>query len=88
LFALDTVPPKPGLIRVGSGGVAIEAEVWDLPAAGFGTFVAGIPSPLGIGKIHLANGALVSGFLCEETALAEAKDVSATGGWRSYLKQQ
>ncbi len=87
LFALDTVPPKPGLVRVGSGGVTIEAEVWDVPAAGFGTFVAGIPSPLGIGKIRLSDGSHVSGFLCEETALTEAKDISATGGWRSYLKQ-
>ncbi|MFZ8307889.1 allophanate hydrolase-related protein, partial [Staphylococcus aureus] len=45
LYALDTVPPKPGLARVAEGGAAIAGEVWRLPAAGFGRFVAELPAP-------------------------------------------
>jgi allophanate hydrolase len=85
LYALDTVPPKPGLVRVASGGVSIAAEVWELPAKGFGEFVSRIPAPLAIGKVELADGARVSGFLCEPAATEGAKDISATGGWLAYL---
>ena len=85
LFALDTVPPKPGLVRSASGGASIKAEVWDLPAAGFGTFVSSIPSPLAIGKIHLSDGTFVSGFLCEELATTSAPDITSTGGWLAHL---
>lgn len=85
LYALDTVPPKPGLVRVAAGGVAIAAEVWDLPAQGFGEFVARVPSPLTIGKVELADGSSVSGFLCEPAATEGAADISAKGGWLAYL---
>ncbi len=46
-YALAGGPPKrPGLLRVEDGaGGAIETEVWALPAAGFGRFVASIPAP-------------------------------------------
>lgn len=85
LHALDTTPPKPGLLRVDDGGVAIEVEVWELDDAGFGSFVAQIPSPLCIGKVRLADGDEVAGFLCEPLGLDGAPDISAFGGWRSYL---
>jgi allophanate hydrolase len=80
-----TSPPKPGLVRVPSDGAAIEVEVWALSASAFGAFVAAIPAPLGIGKLELEDGSAVSGFLCESYAVAEARDISAFGGWRSYL---
>lgn len=85
LYALDTVPPKPGLVRVASGGEPIEAEVWDLPLAGFGEFVAGVPAPLAIGKVRLADGSEVSGFVCEPTAIEGAEDITGYGGWLGYL---
>ena len=77
--------PKPGLIRQTEGGSAIEVEVWELPAAGFGRFVANIPSPLGIGTLILEDGEAVKGFLCEPFAIADAPDISHFGGWRAYL---
>ncbi|SFW89296.1 allophanate hydrolase [Amycolatopsis australiensis] len=86
LYALDTVPPKPGLVRVASGGVAIAAEVWELPVAGFGDFVARVPSPLAIGKVELADGTRVPGFLCEPAATEGAADISAKGGWLAHLR--
>jgi allophanate hydrolase len=87
LYALpDTQPPKPGLQRVARGeGREIETEVWALPPAGFGRFVAAIPSPLSIGTIRLKDGTSPKGFLCETAGLAGALDVSAHGGWRRYL---
>jgi len=66
-------------------GVAIDVEVWRVPAEHFGSFVAGIPSPLGIGKVKLEDGSEVSGFMCEALGVADAEDISALGGWRQYL---
>ncbi|ANN16696.1 allophanate hydrolase [Amycolatopsis orientalis] len=85
LYALDTVPPKPGLVRVASGGEPIEAEVWDLPLAGFGEFVAGVPAPLAIGKVRLADGSEVPGFVCEPSAIEGAEDITRFGGWLGHL---
>ena len=80
-----TVPPKPGLVRVAEGGLPIEAEVWSMPVEHYGSFVALIPAPLGIGSIELSDASLVQGFLCEATAVAGAEDISHHGGWRAWL---
>lgn len=77
--------PKPGLVRVGSGGKAIEVEVWRLCADAFGRFVAAIPPPLGIGTIELDDGTSAKGFLAETAGLSAATDISAYGGWRSFV---
>ncbi len=85
-YALPGGPPhRPGLIRVASGGVAIEVEVWAVPAQHFGSFVAQIPAPLGIGKVELADGTRVPGFICEGYAISGAQNITALGGWRAYL---
>jgi allophanate hydrolase len=87
LYALPgTPPPKPGLVRVAEGGAAIEVEVWELPLAAYGSFVAGIPSPLGIGTITTEDGEPVQGFLCEAAAVRGARDITDLGGWRAYLR--
>jgi allophanate hydrolase len=86
LYALPgTVPAKPGLQRVAEGGVPVAVEVWAMPMAAVGSFLAEIPAPLGLGNIELADGRHVHGFLCEAHALAGAADISAHGGWRAYL---
>lgn len=86
LYALaGTVPPKPGLQFDGRGAGRIEVEVWEMDEAAFGSFVALIPPPLGIGTITLADGSLVKSFLCEPHGLAGATDITAFGGWRAYL---
>ena len=88
LFALPgTVPPKPGLLRSGPGGAAIELEIWELPLAQVGAFVARIGPPLGIGSVEIEDGSRVHGFLCEAHATVDAEDISAFGGWRAYLRQ-
>ena len=86
LYALaNTTPPKPGLKRVTKDGAAIEVEVWALTPEAFGTFVAAIPQPMGIGTLTLASGELVKGFICEEIAIEGALDITSSGGWRAYL---
>ncbi|MFO1192042.1 MAG: allophanate hydrolase [Rhodoferax sp.] len=87
LFALPaTVPPKPGLLRVAAGqGHAIALEVWEMPMAQYGSFVALVPPPLAIGTLVLEDGSRVQGFLCEPQDLAGAADISHHGGWRAYL---
>ena len=68
------MPPKPGLVRVAPDeGAAIAVEVWDMPLAQYGSFVALIPAPLGIGTLTLEDGSAVQGFICEAQALAGAR---------------
>ena len=88
LFALPgTSPPKPGLVRVGAEvGRSIDLEVWELPVAEFGNLLKDVPSPLTIGMLHLSDGRVVKGFLCEEVAVQDALNISEFGGWKAYLK--
>jgi allophanate hydrolase len=86
LFALrGTTPPKPGLVRSGPGGAAIELEVWELPTSEVGAFLSKVGSPLAIGTIDIEDGSRVHGFLCEAHGTADAEDISSFGGWRAYL---
>jgi allophanate hydrolase len=86
LLALDTVPPKPGLVRVDDGtGAAIELEVWALPPVGFAEVVAGLPRPMVVGPVTLGDGTEVTGFMCEPAAAAGSTDITSYGGWRAYL---
>ena len=89
LLALTgTRPPKPGLLRLpprDSGGASIAVELWDLPSGCFGSFVAGIPPPLGIGTLELQDGRSVQGFICESAGLGGARDITSFGSWRAYL---
>jgi allophanate hydrolase len=87
LYALAaSTPPKPGMVRVEEGeGASIALEVWEMPVAEYGSFVALIPPPLGIGRVELQDGSRVQGFLCEPHGLRDATDITCFGGWRSYL---
>ena len=86
LYALaNTTPPKPGLIRA-DDGAAIEIELWKLPVTEFGSFVALIPGPLGMGTLETEDGRQVKGFICEGWAIGDATDITALGGWRHYIR--
>ncbi|WP_119418215.1 allophanate hydrolase [Desertibaculum subflavum] len=92
LYALPGGPPeRPGMVKVGAkdqeaGGTAIAVEVWDMPADKLGPFIAGVPAPLSIGRIDLADGSTPLGFLCESVGLKDATDISSFGGWRAYRR--
>lgn len=85
-YALEGKPARPGLVRQADGGGGpIAVEVWALPTSAVGTFLAGIPSPLGLGTLRLADGTSPKGFLCEAAAVANARDVTALGDWRAVI---
>jgi len=84
-----TQPPKPGLVREeGFEGPGIEVEVWAVPANEFGSFVAGVPPPLGIGSATLEDGEVVKCFICEPYGLRDALEITQFGGWRAFLASQ
>jgi allophanate hydrolase len=86
-YALPGGPPeRPGMVKVGKGeGASIALEVWALPEAAVGPFLAGIPAPLGLGTVTLADGSVVKGFICEAAGAEGGLDISAYGGWRAWL---
>lgn len=78
---------RPGMWRVAGDGVAIAIEVWEMPSAEFGSFIATVPSPLALGKVEISDGSWVSGFLCEPYGVQSGEDISELGGWRAWLGQ-
>jgi len=85
LFALaGTVPPKPGLRRVDCDGAEIEVEVYRMPLAQVGGFLATVAAPLAIGQVTLVDGRVVHGFVCEPQGFDDAVDITAYGGWRAF----
>ena len=96
LFALaGTAPPKPALVHApqlaeahDQPSQAIAIELWQVPLRLFGTLVAQVPAPLGIGTVRVADGRTVRGFICEPAAVAMAagaRDITHFGGWLAYL---
>ena len=85
LYALSGLSPlRPGLVRA-DGGASVSLEIWSLPTEAVGRFLAQIPPPLGLGRIELAGGDTVVGFLCEQAATESADDITGFGGWRDFL---
>lgn len=83
--AIGTIPPRPALIRDDESGAGIEVEVWELEPGDFGDFVSKIPGPLGIGKVKLASGEEVPGFIAEPRATEGAEEITDFGSWRAWL---
>jgi len=89
MYALAGGPPfRPGLIRDDKNGQIIDVEIWSVPATEFGSFVAGIPAPLGIGKVEIADGSQVCGFICEPAGVENADEITQHGGWKNWIKSK
>ena len=88
-YALAGDPPaRPGLVKGTTGsGAPIAVELWSLPFETVGSFLKGIPAPLGIGTVDLSDGRQVKGFICEAEAIADSTDITQLGDWRRYLAQ-
>ena len=75
----------PAMLRVASGGVAIDVEVWAVPSAHLGTIILQEPPGLCLGKVRLRSGEEVLGVLGESYLCAGHKEITHWGGWRNYL---
>jgi hypothetical protein len=73
------------MVRFTEGGVAIAIEVWQLPSTELGSFLNGIPAPLGLGKVELSDGSWETGFICKGHEFAGATDINEWAGWRAWL---
>jgi allophanate hydrolase len=83
MYALPGAIAKPAVVRVEpQSGARLEGELWSLSPAALGTFLAGLPQPMSLGRITLDDGREVLGFGC---AWPEGPDITRFGGWRSYL---
>jgi allophanate hydrolase len=79
------IPDRPGLVRVTENGASIDLEVWELPEDTIGSFVNAVPGPLGFGRVELADGTTVCGFICEPAGVQSENEITQHGGWRAWL---
>jgi allophanate hydrolase len=86
MHLLGTVPPKPGVVRVGPGGACLPGELWSVPAAGIGALASVLEEPLTLGRVRLPDGRSVLGFLCEAYAVTGRPQLDPAGGWRGYRR--
>jgi allophanate hydrolase len=77
---------KPALLRLPHGGRAFEVERWSLSPAALGTFLAALPTPMGLAAVELDDGSWETGFVCADEGAVAAPDISEFGGWRAYLQ--
>ena len=91
LLRIGTADPTPGLLRVPFGGSAIEVEKWRLPAASLAVLAGRLPAVLALGRVRLADGSDVLGYVCDAAVQTGAgdyavDDISEFGGWREYSR--
>lgn len=78
LVALDTEPPKPGLVRDVAEGQSIRGELWTLSPAALGDFLAELPTPMALGSVELSDGSRTVGFACDHQSVADGEPLTAT----------
>jgi allophanate hydrolase len=91
LLRIGTADPTPGLLRVPFDGSAIDVERWRLPVASLAVLAGRLPAVLALGRVQLADGSDVLGYVCDATVQAGAErhtvdDISEFGGWRAYSR--
>ncbi|WLQ07569.1 allophanate hydrolase [Arthrobacter oryzae] len=80
MVALDTQPPKPGVVR-SDDGAELAAERWLLSEAALGSFLAELPEPMLLGSVQLSDGSSAVGFACDAVAAARGRDITHFGDW-------
>ena len=77
----------PAMIPRRNGGVAVEGELYLVPASVWPEILEGEPPGLSRDLIELSDGRVVYGIVGSEDLVAEkGSDISAFGGWRPYLR--
>lgn len=83
MLLLDGAVPKPGIVRAAPGqGARLACELYELPPAGLGDFLAALPAPMALGRLTLEDGSPALGFLCSDPS---GPDISDHGGWLGFL---
>ena len=78
----------PAMLRVTDGtGVKVAVEVWSVPTVGLAGILLNEPPGLCIGKVRLEDGSIVLGVLGEPALIEGHQEITAYGGWRSYIAQ-
>jgi len=79
----------PAMLRVTDGtGTKVAVEVWSVPASGLVGILLNEPPGLCIGKVLLEDGSVVLGVLGEPALVEGHREITAYGGWRSYVAQR
>jgi allophanate hydrolase len=88
MTAMDTVPPKPAIVRVpdDENGTSLLGHRWLLSPAALGTFLAALPAPMQLGKVEFADGSWRTAFGCDGVAAAAGKDISSYGSWPAAIE--
>ncbi len=85
MVALDTTPPKPGLVR-SKQGAELVGERWLLSEAALGSFLSKLPEPMLLGSITLSDGSNAVGFACDAEAAASGRDITDHRNWITALR--
>lgn len=79
----------PAMLRVTDGtGSKVAVEVWSVPVTELTGILLNEPPGLCIGKVRLEDGSIVLGVLGEPALVEGHREITAYGGWRSYLAQR
>ncbi|WP_120339712.1 allophanate hydrolase [Cryobacterium soli] len=84
LVALGDPLNRPGMIRTPDSDSSVLGELWRVPETALSALLLEAAAPLGLGRVTLADGREVVGYLCEATAAA-GKPVVADGDWRAHV---
>ncbi|GAB7007005.1 allophanate hydrolase [Nocardioides sp. AN3] len=90
MFVVDGPLARPGVTRVpgAAAGPGLEVELWALPDEAVGGLLGTIAAPLGLGPLQLADGRVVTGFICSADGADPVRDITEHGGWRAWLRSQ
>lgn len=79
----------PAMLRVTDGtGSKVAVEVWSVPTVELVGILLNEPPGLCIGKVRLEDGSIVLGVLGELALVEGHREITAYGGWRSYLARK
>jgi hypothetical protein len=78
----------PGMVRVNEGGASILAELYQVSREGFCRIVEGEADGLSVGRLLLDDGTGPLGVLGEPRLVEGMREITAFGGWRSYVESE
>lgn len=85
MYLLPGSPPKPAVVSAAPGdGAQIPGEEWLLAPGALGRFLAGLPAPMSLGRVSLADGRSILGF--RASVAGGEEDITRFGGWRAFRR--